>query len=86
MSGVIEDAQLVTIEPVVAADVSPGDVVFLVWKRSYLLHIVFEADTARVLIGNARGRMNGWTDRSAILGRVVGVRAELSPRAPGRSR
>ena len=86
MSGVIEDNQEVCIEPVDPSDVQAGDVVFLAWKQSYLLHIVYELDGEQVLIGNARGRMNGWTDRSAILGRVAGVRAELSPRAPRRSR
>ena len=77
MSGVIEDNQEVCIDPVDPAEVQPGDVVFLPWKRSYLLHIIYELDEDQVLIGNARGRMNGWTARASVLGRVRDVRADL---------
>ena len=78
MSGVIEDGQAVVLEPVDVAELRVGDAVFVAWKRSFLLHLVVELDPTRVRIGNAKGRINGWSPRSAVLGRAVGVRAKAA--------
>ncbi len=73
MRGRIESGQLVTIVPAGAADVAPGDAVFVRWKGGYLLHLIVEHGGDRVLIGNNIGRVNGWAPASAVLGRVVAV-------------
>ncbi|MBN2194919.1 MAG: hypothetical protein JW751_19030 [Polyangiaceae bacterium] len=74
MRGRIESGQLVTIVPATAADITVDDVVFIKWKGNYLLHLVKEIDGDRILIGNALGKVNGWVDAGAILGKVTEVR------------
>ena len=73
MRGLIEDNQLVTIAPVDVRDVVAGDVVLVRWKGSFLLHLVKEARAADLLIGNNLGRVNGWAQRSDVLGKVTKV-------------
>jgi hypothetical protein len=73
MRGRIEDNQLVTIEPIDAASVRVGDVVFVRGKGNYLLHLVKEVEGERLLIGNNLGKTNGWAARSDVLGRVKEV-------------
>src|SRR5688572_5234583 len=74
MRGRIESGQLVTIVPVVPADVKAGDAVFLRWKgRHYLLHLVLQVEGDRALIGNNLGKVNGWVEAADVLGRVDAV-------------
>jgi hypothetical protein len=73
MRGRIESGQLVTLAPVDPADVRVDDAVFVAWKGNYLLHLVKEIDGERVLIGNNVGKLNGWVQRSAVIGKVVAV-------------
>ncbi len=79
MRGLIEDNQLIVLTPVEPSAVEVGDVVFIRWKGSYILHIVREARGSELLIGNNLGRTNGWAARSDVLARVVGVRASADP-------
>ncbi len=73
MRGRIESGQLVTLVPVDPAAVCVDDAVFVAWKGGFLLHLVKEVDTERVLIGNNLGKVNGWVPRSAVIARVVAV-------------
>ena len=73
MRGRIESGQLVTIAPIHPADVRVDDVVLVAWKGNYLLHLLKEIDGERVLIGNNLGKLNGWVERSAVIGKVVAV-------------
>lgn len=73
MRGRIESGQLVTIVPVPPADVRLVDAVFVAWKGNFLLHLVREIDGDRLLIGNNLGKLNGWVERSAVIGKVVAV-------------
>jgi len=73
MRGRIESGQLVTLAPVDPADVLPDDVVLIAWKGGFLLHLVKEVKDGRLLIGNNLGKVNGWVDAEAVLGRVTGV-------------
>lgn len=73
MRGRIASGQLVTIAPADPAELCVDDVVFLRWKGGYLLHLVKELRGEEVLIGNNVGKINGWTPRHAILGKVVDV-------------
>ena len=73
MRGRIESGQLVTLAPVDPAEVRAGDVVLVAWKGGFLLHLVKEVVDGRLLIGNNLGKVNGWLDATAVLGRVVAV-------------
>lgn len=77
MRGLIEDNQLVTLQPVSADLVRAGDVVFIRWKGNHLLHIALELEEGRVKIGNNLGKVNGWGAASDVLGRAVGIRKVL---------
>lgn len=71
MSGKVESGQLCTVEPVVLAGVSVGDIVLCKVNGSEYLHLVKAVDGERFLIGNNKGRVNGWT--KAIYGKCVKV-------------
>jgi hypothetical protein len=75
LRGRIESGQVVTLAPVAdaAADVRAGDVVLVAWKGNYLLYLVKEVGGGRLLIGNNLGKVNGWVDATAVLGRVTAV-------------
>jgi hypothetical protein len=44
------------------------DIVFVKVRGRWYLHRVAAADSTRVQIANARGRVNGWASRQAVLG------------------
>jgi hypothetical protein len=73
MRGRIESGQLVTLAPVDPADVRVDDMVLVAWKGGFLLHLVKEVRDGRLLIGNNLGKVNGWVDAAAVLGKVVAV-------------
>jgi hypothetical protein len=73
MRGRIESGQLVTLAPVLPADVQLDDIVFIQWHGGYILHIVKDLTPDQVLIGNNLGKINGWAPRTAILGKVVAI-------------
>ena len=73
MRGRIESGQLVTLAPVHPIDVRADDMVLVRWKGNYLLHLVKETTDDQLLIGNNVGKINGWVDRSAVIGLVVAV-------------
>ena len=77
MRGRIESGQLVTIAPVAAADVVVNDVVFVRWKGNYLLHLVKDIRDGEYLIGNNVGKINGWVEAGAIIGKVVHIGERL---------
>ena len=82
MRGRIESGQAVTISPVDPADVRADDAVLVAWKGNHLLHLVREATTDELLIGNNLGKINGWVARSAVVGRVTEVRVDAPTTAP----
>jgi len=73
MRGKIESGQRVTIAPIDPEQVNIGDIVFIKWHGGHLLHLIVKATATDVLIGNNLGKKNGWTARSAVLGKVVAV-------------
>lgn len=73
MRGRIESGQLVTLAPATGVEVYVDDVVLVEWKGNYLLHLVKEIDGDRLLIGNNLGKLNGWVQRPAVIGKVVAV-------------
>ncbi|HYH63980.1 MAG TPA: hypothetical protein VD866_04710 [Urbifossiella sp.] len=73
MRGRIESGQLVTLAPIDQADVRADDIVLVAWKGGFLLHLVKDVQDGRLLIGNNLGKLNGWVDAAAVLGRVIAV-------------
>lgn len=65
----LKSGVLVTVEPCTANDVVIGDIVFAKVKGTYYLHYVKAINDGRVLIGNARGHLNGWT--RSVYGKVI---------------
>jgi hypothetical protein len=73
MRGRIESGQLVTLVPASGSEVSVDDAVLVAWKGGFLLHLVKQIDGERLLIGNNIGKVNGWVEASAVIGKVVAV-------------
>lgn len=74
MSGRIEDGQLVHLEPLASEDPLVGEVVLARVRGKkrdiVVLHQIIEIDCGRFLISAYNGRVDGWIDRSSLLGRV----------------
>lgn len=73
MRGRIESGQLVTISPISANAVKIDDVVFIRWKGNYILHIVRDISDDGFLVGNNIGKINGWANRTDVLGIVTAI-------------
>ena len=73
MTGRINDGQLVTVQPVAVEDVHCGDIVLCKVKGQQYLHLVKAIALPLVLIGNNKGKVNGWTRH--VYGRVTKVEA-----------
>ena len=61
MRGKVESGQLVTLDPIEVDGLEVGDIVLCRVKGSVYLHLVKALGSGRVLIGNNRGKTNGWT-------------------------
>jgi hypothetical protein len=76
MRGRIDDGQLVTLEPI-TDDPEPGQAVLCRVRSSHYVHLIKATRGAGVnkqfLIGNNRGGINGWINRSRIYGVVTHV-------------
>lgn len=75
MTGKIESGQLCTVEPVDPTTLEVGDIVLCKVNGREYLHLVKAIQGSRFLIGNNRGRINGWISAKAIFGKCVSVGA-----------
>ena len=73
MAGKIASGQLCTVEPVDPSAVAVGDIVLCKVNGRQYLHLVKAIQGQRFLIGNNRGRLNGWISGAAIYGRCIKV-------------
>ena len=73
MRGRIESGQLITLAPLDDTPLAAGEVVLIAWKGSHILHLVLEVADQKLLIGNNLGKVNGWAEASAVIGRVIAV-------------
>ena len=71
MRGKVESGQLVTLDPVDVDALSVGDIVLCRVKGNVYLHLVQALGDGRVLIGNNRGKINGWT--RTVYGRATKI-------------
>jgi hypothetical protein len=73
MSGKIDSGQLVTVRPIGERKIEIGDIVLCKVNGVQYLHLVKAVQGDRFLIGNNRGRINGWTQRRNIFGIVTEI-------------
>jgi hypothetical protein len=73
MRGRISSGQLCTVVPVDAEQVGVGDIVLCTVRGAQYLHIIRAVRGAEFLIGNNRGRINGWAPARNIHGKCVRV-------------
>lgn len=73
MSGKIESGDLVTVEPVDPATLQEGDFVLCKVRGTEYLHLVKGVKSDQFLIGNNRGRINGWISKNQFFGKCVKV-------------
>ena len=71
MAGRIEDNQLVTVKPCEMNELAAGDVVLVKVNGRDYLHLIKAIDRGRYLIGNNKGKINGWVGFNCIFGKVV---------------
>ena len=75
MAGRVEDGDTLTVEPLGARTLRPGDIVLVrVHGREYL-HLVKAIQGDRYLIGNSRGGINGWVGGQAVAGIATAIRS-----------
>lgn len=72
MSGKIESGQLVTVSPDTNG-LEVGDIVLCRVKGQEYLHLIKAIDGSRYQIGNNKGGINGWTNKTKIFGRATKV-------------
>lgn len=73
MTGKVNDGDSVTLAPCDPDTLNIGDVVLVrVHGRDYL-HLIKAINQGRFLIGNNRGRINGWVGRHAIYGIAIEI-------------
>jgi hypothetical protein len=87
MAGLVPDRALVVVAPVRADLLSVGDVVLVKVSGSVYLHKVLMVDAARsrVLIGNNRGGVNGWTAFTKVAGICLSVDGAPRPATTGKT-
>lgn len=61
MAGLVESGSKVILRPVDMSELKIGDIVLCKVKGNQYLHLVKAINQGRVLIGNNRGGINGWT-------------------------
>lgn len=88
MTGLVPSGAVVVVQPCRAEALEVDDVVLVRVAGSVYLHKVLavEVSRTRVLIGNNRGRTNGWAAFSKIAGIAVSVDGRRRPRLEGKVR
>ncbi len=75
MRGKINDGDLVTLAPCNPDELNVGNVVLVRVRGNALLHLIKARNKGRFLIGNNRGKINGWVGANSI----YGVAVEIGP-------
>jgi hypothetical protein len=72
MKPLVLSGQKVVLEPVEDQNsFKKNDIVLVKVKGRVYLHKITAVDKHRVQIGNNRGHINGWTDKSQVYGRMI---------------
>lgn len=75
MAGKVADQSVVRVTPLGDHQLETGDIVLCTVMGCQYLHLVKAVDGDRVLIGNNKGKVNGWTPRRKVHGLLVAVRS-----------
>jgi hypothetical protein len=75
MTGRIESGQLCTVAPADPPTIAVDDIVLCRVRGAEYLHIVKAIQDQRFLIGNNRGRINGWIGAHSIFGKCIKIEA-----------
>ncbi len=74
MVPLIKSGDLVEIEPILEShEFKIGDIVLCKVKGKQYLHLIKSIQENRILIGNNRGYINGWTSKNSIYGLCVKI-------------
>jgi hypothetical protein len=74
MTPKIESGQLCTVAPLRDEDeIQVGDIVVCKVNGNQYLHLVKAIQGNRVQVGNNHGRINGWTSRHQVFGKLTKV-------------
>ncbi len=73
MIGLIENGQLVTVEPLTLQILKKNDIVLCKVNGCNYIHKITAIDGERYQIGNNKGKINGWTSRQSIYGICIKV-------------
>jgi phage repressor protein C with HTH and peptisase S24 domain len=74
MTPKIESGQLCTVAPLAEDDdIDAGDIVLCKVNGNQYLHLVKAVQGNRFQIGNNHGRINGWTSRNQVFGKLTRV-------------
>jgi|SRR5579859_289826 len=74
MRAAVKHGQTLTLSPVPDPnEIRVGDIVLVQWQQGTILHLVGEIQADQFLIVNSVGKVNGWVNSSAILGRVTEI-------------
>ncbi len=71
MVPLIKSGQDHILAPCIIEDCSKGDIVYCKVKGNFYTHLVKAVGDKGLLIGNNKGRINGWT--KAVYGKVIKV-------------
>ncbi len=75
MKGKVEDGSLVTLEPCDTDQLQAGDIVLVRVPGNIYLHLIKAINGQRFLIGNNRGKINGWVGHHCIYGIATKIEA-----------
>lgn len=73
MTGKVNDGDLVTVTPVSTETLEVGDIVLVRVKGTDYLHLIKAINQGRFLIGNNRGRINGWVGHNCVFGKAIRI-------------
>ena len=73
MKGKVESGQRVLLAPCEPTELKTGDIVLVRCSGRVYLHLVKAIGARGWLIGNNRGRDNGWVGASAIYGKAIEI-------------
>ena len=81
MRGKIHDGSLVTLQPCKTEDLNIGDIVLVdVHGKKFtltVLHLIVDVGESGFLIGNNKGRIDGWVEPKSVYGKVIDIQDEM---------
>lgn len=73
MRGRVNDGDRVTLAPADLEQLQVGDVVLVRVKGNVFLHLIKAKNDGRFLIGNNRGKINGWVGSHSVYGVAIQI-------------